>query len=61
MGGSMTAVKVAVRLKDGTRRLYLSELSDYSSVKKAVIAELNQQATVLVEVPKSMAEEKEAA
>lgn len=57
----MTAVKVAVRLKDGTRRLYLSEISDYSSVKKAVIAELNQQATVLVEVPKSMAEEKEAA
>jgi len=57
----MTAVKVAVRLKDGTRRLYLSKISDYSSVKKAVIAELNQQATVLVEVPKSMAEEKEAA
>jgi len=57
----MTAVKVAVRLKDGTRRLYLSELSDYSSVKKAVIAELNQNATVLVEVPKSRVEEKEAA
>ena len=57
----MTSVKVAVRLKDGSRRLYLSELSDYSSVKKAVIAELNQNATVLVEVPKSRVEEKEAA
>lgn len=57
----MTAVKVAVRLKDGSRRLYLSELSDYSSVKKAVVSVLNQNATVLVEVPKSRVEEKEAA